>query len=86
MSVRIIVDSSTDVGEQYRSRIEVVPLTLHFGDQEYFDGVTIDKQEFYRKLVESDVQARSTVSIFGSMAISASTPSRTKKSAPGLLA
>ena len=55
MSVRIIVDSSTDVGEQYRSRIEVVPLTLHFGDQEYFDGVTIDKQEFYRKLVESDV-------------------------------
>lgn len=54
MSVRIIVDSSTDVGEQYRSRIEVVPLTLHFGDQEYFDGVTIDKQEFYRKLVESD--------------------------------
>lgn len=55
MSVRIIVDSSTDVGEQYRSRIEVVPLTLHFGDQEYFDGVTIDKQEFYRKLVESDM-------------------------------
>lgn len=55
MSVRIIVDSSTDVGEQYRSRLEVVPLTLHFGDQEYFDGVTIDKQEFYRKLVESDV-------------------------------
>ena len=55
MSVRIIVGSSTDVGEQYRSRIEVVPLTLHFGDQEYFDGVTIDKQEFYRKLVESDV-------------------------------
>ena len=33
----------------------MVPLTLHFGDQEYFDGVTIDKQEFYRKLVESDV-------------------------------
>ena len=55
MSVRIIVDSSTDVREQYRSRMEVVPLTLHFGDQEYFDGVTIDKQEFYRKLVESDV-------------------------------
>lgn len=55
MSVRIIVDSSTDVGEQYRGRIEVVPLTLHFGDQEYFDGVTIDKQAFYRKLVESDV-------------------------------
>ena len=55
MSVRIIVDSSTAVGGQSRRRLEVVPLTLHFGDQEYFDGVTIDKQEFYRKLVESDV-------------------------------
>lgn len=55
MSVRIIVDSSTDVAEQYRSRITVVPLTVCFGDEEYFDGVTLDKQEFYRKLVESDV-------------------------------
>ena len=70
MSVRIIVDSSTDVGEQYRSRIEVVPLTLHFGDQEYFDGVTIDKQEFYRKLVESDVlptTSQATPSMFDSV-------------------
>lgn len=55
MSVRIIVDSSTDVADQYRSRITVVPLTVCFGDEEYFDGVTLDKQEFYRKLVESDV-------------------------------
>lgn len=54
MGVHIIVDSSTDVGEAFRSRVEVVPLTLHFGQEEYFDGVTIDKQEFYRKLVETD--------------------------------
>lgn len=55
MSVRIIVDSSTDVGEQYRGRMEVVPLTVCFGEKEYHDGVDLDKQEFYRKLVESDV-------------------------------
>ena len=54
MGVHIIVDSSTDVGEAFRSRVETVPLTLHFGESEYFDGVTIDKQEFYRKLVETD--------------------------------
>lgn len=54
MGVHIIVDSSTDVGEAFRSRVEAVPLTLHFGESEYFDGVTIDKQEFYRKLVETD--------------------------------
>lgn len=55
MNVRIIVDSSTDVGEQYLSRLQVVPLTLRFGDQEFYDGVTIHKEEFYRRLVESDV-------------------------------
>ena len=55
MDVRIIVDSSTDVGEQYLSRLQVVPLTLRFGDQEFYDGVTIHKEEFYRRLVESDV-------------------------------
>lgn len=55
MSVRIIVDSSTDVGEQYRNRIGFVPLTVCFGEEEYFDGVNLDKEEFYRKLVESDV-------------------------------
>lgn len=55
MSVRIIVDSSTDVGEKYRSCMEFVPLTVCFGEEEYFDGVNLDKKEFYRKLVESDV-------------------------------
>ena len=55
MSVRIIVDSSTDVGEQYRSRMTFIPLTVCFGEEEYFDGVNLGKEEFYRKLVESDV-------------------------------
>ena len=35
--------------------MHVVPLTLHFGDQEYIDGVTIDHKTFYEKLIESDV-------------------------------
>lgn len=54
MGVRIIVDSSTDVAERYRDLVQVVPLTVTFGQEEYFDGVTLDKQEFYRKLVECD--------------------------------
>lgn len=54
MNVRIIVDSSTDVAEAYLNRIQVVPLTLRFGEEEYYDGVTIHKEEFYRRLVESD--------------------------------
>ena len=55
MAVRIIVDSSTDVSETYRSKIRVVPLAVCFGQTEYLDGVTLDKQDFYKKLVESDV-------------------------------
>ena len=55
MSVRIIVDSTTDVQESIRPRLCVVPLTVHFGDEEYIDGVTIDHKVFYEKLVESDV-------------------------------
>ena len=34
---------------------ETVPLTVHFGQEEYIDGVTIDNKTFYEKLVESDV-------------------------------
>ena len=54
MNVRIIVDSSTDVAETYLNRLQVVPLTLRIGEEEYYDGVTIHKEEFYRRLVESD--------------------------------
>lgn len=55
MSVRIIIDSTADVIPEVRRRVNVVPLTVHFGEQEYTDGVTISHKEFYEKLVESDV-------------------------------
>ena len=55
MSVRIIVDSTTDVRESYRAKMQFVPLTVRFGETEYYDGVDLDKREFYEKLVESDV-------------------------------
>lgn len=55
MCVRIIVDSSTNVSEKYREKIQSVPLTVRFGDREYLDGVEISKHQFYEMLVESDV-------------------------------
>ena len=54
MCVRIIVDSSTDVSEKYRKKIQFVPLTVRFGDKEYLDGVELSKHQFYEMLVESD--------------------------------
>lgn len=55
MSVRIIIDSTADVAANLRARFTILPLTLRFGEAEYKDGVDITSQEFYEKLVESDV-------------------------------
>lgn len=55
MKTRIIVDSTADLYPGLKNRIGVVPLTVHFGEEEYLDGVTIDHKSFYEKLVESDV-------------------------------
>ena len=50
MSVRIIVDSTADLIPELKARVTAVPLTVHFGEQEYLDGVTITAAEFYKKL------------------------------------
>ena len=55
MAIRIIVGSTADVTPAVRARVDVVPLTIHFGETEYIDGVTIDSKTFYEMLVESDV-------------------------------
>ena len=55
MGVQIIVDSTVDMPERMKDKLRIVPLTIRFGDEEYIDGVTIDKTRFYERLVESDV-------------------------------
>ncbi len=54
MNAAIIVDSTADLLPEIQTRVQVVPLTVHFGDREYIDGVTITHREFYEKLVASD--------------------------------
>lgn len=48
--VRIIVDSSADLRPEVQARVEVVPLTVHFGKDEYVDGVDLSAAAFYKKL------------------------------------
>lgn len=55
MSVKIIVDSTTDLLPSIREQVTVVPLTVCFGQEEFTDGVTITHEQFYEKLVECDV-------------------------------
>ena len=55
MKTRIIVDSTADLLPEIKNRVHTVPLTVHFGEEEYIDGVNIDHKTFYEKLIESDV-------------------------------
>lgn len=56
MAVKIITDSMCDVptgmAEQYDIRI--MPLTVHFGNESFKDGIGISKEEFYSKLETCD--------------------------------
>ena len=54
MKTRIIVDSTSDLLPDIKKQVHTVPLTVHFGQEEYLDGVTIDHKEFYEKLIETD--------------------------------
>ena len=55
MKTRIIVDSTSDLLPAIKEQVYTVPLTVHFGQEEYVDGVTIDHKAFYEKLIETDV-------------------------------
>ena len=57
MTLRVATDSTCDLPDSVVSEygIPVVPLYLNFGDEGYLDGVELSRQDFYRKLVESEV-------------------------------
>jgi len=52
VSVRVLTDSVADLPAEIARRlaIEVVPLLLRFGAEEYRDGVDLSTEEFYRLL------------------------------------
>ena len=55
MSLKIVLDSTSDLVPELLGKFETVPLTVNFGEEEFIDGVTITREEFYAKLIESDV-------------------------------
>lgn len=56
MAVKILVDSTFDFTEQQLAElgIAVVRMRVHFGNEEFIDGVSITPHQFYERLVESD--------------------------------
>lgn len=57
MTVRIVTDSACDLrgDEVAELGIEVVPLSIRFGDEEFVDREELTVEEFYRRLDASDV-------------------------------
>ncbi len=53
--IKIITDSASDICFDIPENVKVLPMTIRFGEEEYRDGVTISHQEFYNKLIESNV-------------------------------
>ncbi|MGI8316506.1 DegV family protein [Halobacillus mangrovi] len=62
MTIKIIIDGGGDLPDSMRERHKVinVPLNLHFGEEQYKTGETIDLPTFYKKLKQSDELPRSS--------------------------
>ena len=54
MNIKIITDSASDMGMAARDGLEILPMTITFGGQEFKDGINLSHHEFYEKLVEGD--------------------------------
>lgn len=55
MAIRIIVDSSADMENDYAAEhgIDIIPMTISFGDEEFAEGVDLSRTEFFERLIES---------------------------------
>jgi len=56
MAVKIITDTMCDVpkGLAEKYGIRIMPLTVHFGEESYKDGIEITTEDFYSKLESSE--------------------------------
>lgn len=56
MSVKLIVDSASDINEKEAEELGVtmLPMEVRFGSDEFLDGVNLAPKDFYNKLIESD--------------------------------
>jgi len=57
MMIKVVTDSCSDITQEEAKKlgITVVPAYVHFGDEVYRDGVDIDCDQFYHKLVTNHV-------------------------------
>ena len=56
MGVKIVTDSTADLPQGLADELEiaVVPLNVHFGEEEYLDWIDLDSDSFFEKLRNSE--------------------------------
>lgn len=67
MAIKLVIDSSCDINleEANKLGITLIPMEIQFGDEMYYDGVTITPKQFYEKLIEnSDLPKTSQINPF----------------------
>nr|WP_296486299.1 DegV family protein [uncultured Acetatifactor sp.] len=52
--LKIITDSASDIVNNTREDLTVLPVTITFGEEQFQDGVNLTHRMFYEKLVECD--------------------------------
>ncbi|KJS85304.1 MAG: hypothetical protein JM58_08995 [Peptococcaceae bacterium BICA1-8] len=52
MKVQLVTDTAADIPQQFieKYNIEIVPLSIIFGDEVYLDGIEITTHDFYEKM------------------------------------
>ena len=57
MTIRIVTDSASDISleEAASLNIEIVPLSIRFGESEYTDLIDLSVSDFYTRMAESDL-------------------------------
>lgn len=60
MAIKLIVDSASDIGAQEAKEmgIEMIPMIIGFGDEEFYDGVDLTPKRFYEKLIGGKVMPK----------------------------
>lgn len=67
MKIGILTDSTADLPDQLYAKyeIEVIPLTVNFGDKTFIDGKEINSSEFFQKVAQYNQQPTTSMPSVG---------------------
>ncbi len=65
--IKILIDSASDIDleEAQQLGIELIPIQVRFGEEEFLDGVNLSHKQFFEKLIEStNLPQTSQINVF----------------------